>query len=211
MDLSEAYNSVNSSTTINTDETIDKSLIEYQWLPQPVFLDKLSTAGINLTAVTLRNYEKYSLIITPMRAGKRGGRITKYCEYSLAEVFAAYTLLLADLPINVNGEVITLPRFSLRQLSMARQQLWQSGVQVNGFQNPMIFAKGKTYYPKQPLNPKLPKPDFVVGDDNILQIITLESSNVGDPLMYHFFQTIYLAWFTALKTGCEKFLSDYKC
>ena len=211
MELSEAYNSMNSSTTISTDETVDKSRMEYQWLPQPVFLGKLAMAGIDITAVTLRNYEKHSLIITPMRAGKRGGRITNYCEYSLAEVFAAYTLLLADMPINVNGELITLPRFSLKQLSMARQQLWQSGVQVNGFQNPVIFAKCKIYYPKQPLNPEIPKPDFVVDNVNILQTVAVNGSNVSDPLMYHFFQTLYLAWFTALKTGCEKFLSAYKC
>ena len=209
MDLSEAYNNLEDTMNSNVDETVDNSRKEYQWLPQPLFLDKLATAGIDITAVTLRNYEKHSLIITPMRAGKRGGRITKYCEYSLAEVFAAYTLLLADMPINVDEEVITLPRFSLKQLSMARQQLWQSGVQVNGFQNPL--AKGKTYYPKQPLNPELPKPDFVVDDANILQTVTVNGSNVSDPLMYHFFQTLYLAWFTALKTGCEKFLSAYKC
>lgn len=210
MDISEAYNSVDSSTNIYVGDTIDNSRKEYQWLPQPIFLDRLASAGVDITAVTLRNYEKYSLIITPMRAGKRGGRITKYCEYSLAEVFAAYTLLLADLPINVNGEVIALPRFSLKHLSMARQQLWQSGVQVNGFQNPMTFAKGKTYYPRQSLNPELPKPNFVVGNANILQTVAVNVSNVSDPLMYHFFQTLYLSWFTALKGGCEKFLSDYK-
>lgn len=92
-------------------------------MPQPIFLDKLAMAGMDITAVMLRNYEKHSLIITTKRSGNRGGNITNYCEYSFAEMFAIYTFLLADIPINIKGDVITLPRFSLKHLSMARQQL----------------------------------------------------------------------------------------
>lgn len=89
----------------------------YELLSQQELLRKLSDIGISITAQTLRNWEQRGLISPAARIGlkKRRGLRVIYTEINIAEAFAVWCLTH---PINVDESL--LPRYSLRQIEIAR-------------------------------------------------------------------------------------------
>jgi hypothetical protein len=182
----------------------------YEELSQPELMERLEEADIKVTTQTLRNWERSHLIIPPRREGGRGGKKSFYCEYVLAECYAANTLLQEKAFV---GKNIPLPRISAEALSQARK-----------------FCK---YYPNQYPCPPIDKHLYyhgqnetgtkvIITDDGIRKVPgdynALPADDEDQPifgnyeekLIYHYSQFLQLIWFRCITEGCEKFLQSYK-
>lgn len=80
-------------------------------------LGRLAEAGINITAQTLRNWERDKLITSPARGAGYGGKWSEYPSYVLAECYAAH-MLLQVLPKKIIDKDV--PKFSVKLLAEAR-------------------------------------------------------------------------------------------
>ena len=101
---------------------------EYEVIDQPVLLEKLSRFDISISSATLRNWEKSDLLIPPYRSGRRGGRVTQYYDFVLAECYAVYTLTNER---SIAG--VSIPRFSLSDLGMARTKLYKLNFKLKDY------------------------------------------------------------------------------
>ena len=195
-----------------------KTTTVYPYLPQPTVLGELAKAGVEITSQTLRNWEKYDLLIPPRRSGQLGGRKSEYCEFSLAEAFAAYKLTQSNFDLRISNSSISLPKFSLAQLSLARKKNWEVGNFVPYYPNPPKYGEGVRHYndpfsDDAELQKNLPDPNFRIRNKKIEPVVHKKADigkNIEEILQYNFFQSLYIAWFYALCLGCEKFLTEYK-
>lgn len=80
-------------------------------------LAHLAEAGVNITAQTLRNWERDQLITSPKRGAGYGGKWSEYPRHVLAECYAAH-MLLQVLPKKIIDKDV--PKFSVKQLAEAR-------------------------------------------------------------------------------------------
>ena len=80
-------------------------------------LGRLAKVGINITAQTLRNWERDQLITSPTRGAGYGGKWSEYPNYVLAECYAAH-MLLQVLPKKIIDKDV--PKFSVKLLAEAR-------------------------------------------------------------------------------------------
>ena len=183
---------------------------QYDQITQSELLNRLEAVGISVTPQTIRNWEKARLIIPPYRSGQRGGRITEYSEFVLAEVYAIYHLM--------QGYVIVdnfpLPKLTMMHLALARQL--QIGYRPDDYPKPPT-DKFIYYTSSDPQKSVIPNMKMVIydeqtpgyiGDDNLRDAID-DLPNKKRELSHIFINILEKAWRCAIDDGCKQFLYVY--
>lgn len=200
MDLVKVYN-----------ETLYKS--EYRWGSQDDFLKQLANVDIKVTSQTLRNWETRNLIMSPRRIGQAKGLRVEYCDFSLAEAFAAYCLSNSVLKFDMNGEDIPLPKYSLLHIELARRFFCKSKYKIENFPKPPLatYEIGYNRHNPKTIFGDLPNFNFTIEQDEVKLALPLNiGSDVNSLTKYLLLQSLYASWYMAIQTGCEKLLIDYK-
>lgn len=182
---------------------------DYKELLQPELMERLAEAGIKVTTQTLRNWERSGLIIPPRREGGRGGKKSLYCEYVLAECYAANMLLQEKLIV---GTGVVLPRVSAEALSKARE-----------------FCR---YYPQQYPCPPRDQHIYYHGMNNSGTKVAIINETIKrlpadyqaipaagevkafkdyeEKMIHYYSEFLQLLWFRFITEGCEQFLQKYR-
>lgn len=189
-------------------------LLKHQqlFISQERFLQELKqVAGIDITAQTLRNWERHNLITPPDRKihsdKRRAGRSAEYYRSALAEAYAVYKLTKEGLTLP--QDQIPLPKFSLTHVAIARAVFYNSGFSIPNF--PSLFDKSEKV--NQILVKKVPAMEFDIDpiDGRIHQKeIPKVWENSEQYLRYMFYQQLYAAWYYSLREGCEKLLGNHQ-
>ena len=178
------------------------------FISQESFLQELKqVADIDITAQTLRNWERLNLITPPDRkihsAERRAGRSAEYYRSALAETYAVYKLTKVGLTLP--QDQIPLPKFSLSHVAIARKVLYKAGYYIPKYQPP--FAKSAKV--NQILGEEVPAINFVIEDGTIItNEVSQEWKSLDQYVKYIFYQQLYAAWYYALSEGCEKLLGN---
>ena len=166
----------------------------YEWVPQAELIERLSKQNIVITAATLRNWEKAGLITPPYRTGRRGGKITLYPEFVLAECYAVYLLSQPNQKI----EGIPIPKFSLAMLGEVRKDTLKNNFHLHKYPVPEEHYQSDTgQIDEADLLEVLQNTDF---KNLSLAEITSECGKIF----------VTCLWVLALQKGCEFFLTEYR-
>lgn len=185
-------------------------LLKHQqlFISQERFLKELKqVAEIDITAQTLRNWERHNLITPPDRKihseDRRAGRSAEYYRSALAEAYSVYKLTKAGLTLP--QDQIPLPKFSLAHVAVAREIFYKTGYYIPNFPPPFY----KSIKVKRTTGEDVPPISFVIEDGKIHpKEMPQEWKNADQYLRYIFYQQLYAAWYYALSEGCEKLLGD---
>lgn len=190
---------------------------EYVWDSQEGFLNKLSAVDIKITAETLRNWERKGLITPPRRSGQSKGRRVEYSDYALAETFAVYNLTGAQLSFQISELNLSVPKFTLAQLAVARNVLLKHNYYVPHFPKPPKASGSTGYFDFTAVGlfdayDKFPPIEFSINSDGTIIKNTPEIVKVdlSDYVLNQIIQSTYISWFYALSLGCKKLLKEYR-
>ena len=186
---------------------------DYKWCSQNDFLAKLASVEIEVTSQTLRNWETHNLLTLPRRVGQAKGLRVEYCEFALVEAFAAYCLTNSVLTVDMNGEKIPFPKYSLLHIELARRTFCKAKYNVANFPKPPLasYEIGYKWHNPEPIFTNLPNFNFKVENGEVKMTLPLNMGNDVEGLTeYLFFQSLYNTWYMAIKKGCEKLLRDYE-
>ena len=192
-------------------ENRENSQPTYRWISQQAFLDKLKNVGIDITSQTLRNWDKLNLITHPRKPDRQKSKELRveYCEFALAEAFAVFQLTKAQVYVDVADTNVFLPKFSLLHMEIARLIFCKSYGFVHGFIKPPEDTYRVYYEDAEALHLLNDLPPVSFNFKGCIDQAALPTAdNFEDLTKQLFFQTLYSAWFLALKQGCEIFLRD---
>lgn len=187
-----------------------QQLLKHQqlFISQERFLKELKqVAEIDITAQTLRNWERHNLITPPDRKihseDRRAGRSAEYYRSALAEAYAVYKLTKEGLTLP--QDQMLLPKFSLVHVAIAREVFYKAGYYIPKFPPPFDKKAKVNQIPSE----NVPAINFVIKNGRITtNEVSKEWKSPDQYLKYIFYQQLYAAWYYSLSEGCEKLLGN---